>query len=190
MRKFKERKIHSSSKAIRIFGCASAILVCVIVQLIFLVVGGVLILVLMFVFASPKPPSDKQLIEQYRENITEFEQLAKMFAAEDELLLVYPGERQCESVERERVEGEDNAKCDEYVRIFNHLNLGWAYINDDRVNLRVYTSGITGHGLRKGFLYTKDLTNLEGVFLEDTGTRGEPMPRYNHIDGTWYIFFE
>jgi len=162
-------------------------------KLVLIVIGGVITIVLsclvLFVALSPQDPSDKEMLRHYAEHKTEFARLAEMFATEEELSLVNPDTGACLTTERQHVEPGESGKCDEYIQLFRSLEFGWAYVDGAQVYLSVYTWGWTPGGLTKGFLYTTDSSDLHGVMVEDTGTRGNPMPRYRKIDENWYIFF-
>lgn len=154
------------------------------------IVAIVLLCLILFIGSGPRVPSDKQMLNHYAEHKSEFDRLAEMFAVEDELSLVYSGSGRCETNERQPIEPGENDKCDEYVRLFRSLEIGWAYVDGAPVRLSFYTWGLTGHGLTKGFLYATDLSGLGGIVVKNTATRGNPTPRYREIDENWYIFFE
>ena len=139
---------------------------------------------------GPQPPPDSRMRSHYAQHKAEFARLAEMLAHERELLLVYPGSGQCETVDRHHVQAGESERCDEYLRLFASLELSWAYVDREPVRLAIYRWGLTGHGLTKGFLYTTEPALLDGMLVENTGTRGNPMPRYSQVDEHWYIYFE
>lgn len=156
-----------------------------------IILGIALLCVVLFFASGPQPPTDRRLLDHYTLHKTEFSQLAEMFTVEEELLLVYPDDRQCETVGRQHVEAGYSERCDEYLRLFRSLELGWAYIDSEPVYLSAYKWGLTGgHGLRKGFVYTTDPSHLRGEIAESTETRGSPLPRHRQIDENWYIYLD
>jgi hypothetical protein len=130
------------------------------------------------------------MLDFYNEHKTEFDRLADMFIAEKDFLLVYGIYGRCETIDRTSIPAGENEKCAEYVRLFKSLEIDWAYINRTPVYLSVYTWGLTGHGLTKGYMFAPDTSTLSGVMVKDTGTRGNQMPRYKKIDENWFIFFK
>ena len=94
-----------------------------------IILGIALLCVILFFASGPQPPTDRRLLDHYTLHKTEFGQLAEMFTVEEELLLVYPDDRQCETVGRQHVEAGYSERCDEYLRLFRSLELGWAYVS-------------------------------------------------------------
>ena len=140
--------------------------------------------------SGPHPPPDRRMHSHYVQHKAEFGRLAEMLATERDLLLVYPDSGQCETLDRRHVRAGESERCDEYLRLFRSLELGWAYVGREPVRLAIYRWGLTGHGLTKGFLYTTGPALLDGVSVENTAVRGNPMPRHRQVDENWYIYFE
>jgi hypothetical protein len=150
---------------------------------------AIIVLFILFLRASPHEPSDQRMLDYYTQHQTEFDRLAAMLSTENELSLVYAESASCETVDRKPVLASESNKCNEYVHLFKALEIDWAYVDRAPVYLGVCTWGMTGHGLTKGYLFATDPSSLTGVMVDNTGTRGNQMPRYRKLDENWYIFF-
>ena len=139
---------------------------------------------------GPFPPPDRRMHTHYVQHEAEFARLAEMLATESDLLLVYPEDGHCETLDRRHVRAGENERCDEYLRLFTSLELSWAYIDREPVRLAIYRWGLTGYSLTKGYLYTTNPALLDGASVENTAAPGNPMPRHSQVDENWYIYFE
>lgn len=162
-------------------------------------IGFVVMLLAVYLFAGPQMPSDKAMLNHYEQHKTEFARLGELLYGEVELSSVTPSTGQWVTQERQVLESGDNARCDQYIDLFNKIELNEARVGghggdsvDDTYYPRafsVYSKGMLP-GISKGYVYAPDATKLFGVIQSDTKYHDQSGIRYVSLGDGWYIFLD
>ena len=159
---------------------AVALFILLPLSLIFICLGA-------FALTSPHP-SDTELIANYERYQADFEWLAQAFQTEEEIRVIYPETKSCQTTTQEQVFATNHERCQVYVALFQKLDFDWAYVNQEAIYFIVSTSGLGVSGSSKGYLY---ITNPPNKVVHDTNVwDGSTEYRIKHISGSWYIFYD
>lgn len=137
--------------------------------------------------ARPRPPTDEQMIDYYRQHRAEFGILEDRLSAASTEMAVFPDSGQCQ-IGQQMIEAKDNEQCAEFVTLFRSLDLEWAYVGDAPLYFPVYNWGLSVSALRKGYFYATHPSQLPGVDVLETTQGPCRYPCIRRIDENWYIY--
>ncbi|MBN1580007.1 MAG: hypothetical protein JXA89_04840 [Anaerolineae bacterium] len=145
------------------------------------------------VFTQPSShPSDNQMFDNYVQHEAEFNHLVQILIDEKEFGFVSAsGNGQCQSTpEQEWIEGTDDPKCAEYVRLLDQLGMAEGDCRYSQACVfRISAEGAFLRGTYKGYIYTKQSPVPPGTIVDDTQAKGVSMPRYKPVRDNWYIYY-
>ncbi|MDX1688913.1 MAG: hypothetical protein R3248_13100 [Candidatus Promineifilaceae bacterium] len=161
---------------------------------ILLIIGAVACALLFVVYLiatltpSTRHLSDEEMLTHYHQNSAEFNQLAEMLLAEDELLVIFPDEGECQLKEGRIRDTAINRRCATLVDLFRQLGLNRAYAGPEPIRLPMSFAGLAVSGSTKGYLFTS--TPPEKLVSDTDEWDGQSDFLYRAIEGKWYIFHE
>jgi len=138
-------------------------------------------------------PEDQQLINNYAQHKTEFNQLAQMLLQETRLLVIFPDSGNCQIEDEKLVNSAIDEKCKEYIQLFKLLGLNWAYSGPEPIWLTASSYGLGVSGSEKGYVYTSQLPTLDGdgTLVNNIEEASELLlPYFRHVDNNWYIYYD
>ena len=138
-------------------------------------------------------PDDQQLIDNYAQHKTEFNQLAQMLLQETRLLVIFPDSGNCQIEDEKLVNSATDEKCKAYIQLFRLLGLNWAYSGPGTLWLTVSSYGLSVSGSEKGYVYTSQLPTLDegGTLVNNIEeASGFLLPYFRNVDDNWYIYYD
>lgn len=151
---------------------------------------GIVVLLLFLKFWMVHP-SDKTLIQNFKDNETAFNNLIAMIQEDKGLERVddnwtRPKNHAAIGLTEERIE--------KYRQIFKELRIPrgfYSFTNPVRIKLLASASGLSISGSAKGYAFLEEKPDLIVNDLEDySSTDGESFTAYRHIEGKWYVFHD
>ena len=143
-----------------------------------------------FVIKYPRP-YDNQMLDNYYQHKTEFNELAQLLVSEKELYVIYPSAENCELQDQTIVNAANYDVCNRAVQLGKQLgiNVEDAESVDGSYLIWVSCQGIFLRGSCKGYAY---ITSPPDHLVENTDTDATHDPisddtLYRHIEGNWYI---
>ncbi|MGM0502227.1 MAG: hypothetical protein ACQERJ_06825 [Bacillota bacterium] len=153
----------------------------------------ILICVGLVITACSSAPSDETLINNFKENKSDFEKLIAMFKADQELEYISHN-----MISPHGSIGEP--RKEKYIALFKKLNLEQMKSDDkkDDISISAYAAGLGISGSAKGYEYwgqplpahLEVVENLDQAYQQERA-KGEPLAfyKFRHLEGKWYLYY-
>ena len=158
------------------------------------VIGGVVIIVLVFWVRSCSPPSQRSVVRRFERNRESFEKVRAMLAEDSDVrIAAFWGFEGMDHRRAERPEdvGLSTQRYNEYRRLLRKAGAGSVIRDEDQIRFHIAGSGFGSHGWRLAIAYRDgEPNNVIGSLSEfkPDGTSAGGNIAYCPIVDHWYIW--